>query len=91
MTDVFLDHEKKLNSPANKSELVDISSTDHVFTNLPRGLWIGSAGNVKVTLSGDSTGITLNGISAGSLVPVRPMKIFKTGTTVPSTDLIGLY
>ncbi len=91
MTDKFQDCADGLTTPATKSEIVDISSTNHVFTNLPRGIWCGSAGALKCILTDDTTAIVFNGINAGTLLPFRPLQIVKVGTTIPSTDLIGLY
>lgn len=55
---------------------------------VPRALWVGGAGNiVMVTAGGDS--ITLSGITAGTLLPVRAKRILATSTT--ATLIVGLY
>lgn len=56
-----------------------------------RALWVGAAGNVKVTTY-DGTAITLIGVPAGTLLPIAVLKVFSTGTTVstPNTNITGL-
>lgn len=51
------------------------------------GLFVGGAGNVKVDLYDGST-VTLNGMLAGTIYPLRVKRVYATGTT--ATNLIGL-
>lgn len=51
-----------------------------------RGLYVGVAGDLKLTLPGGGT-VTLKNVSAG-ILPVAATKIFATGTT--ATDIVGL-
>lgn len=53
-----------------------------------RALWIGGAGNLKVTLL-DGSAVTLNGCAAGQVVPVRAARVWATGTT--ATNIVALY
>lgn len=53
-----------------------------------RALWVGGAGAVKLTTQGGDT-VTLSGVTAGSLIPIRVSRVFSTGTT--ATLLVGLY
>ena len=62
------------------------NNTDLAYTT--RGLWVGGAGAVKVTLYGGDT-VTLSGVAAGTLLPIRVTKVFSTGTD--ATLLVGLY
>lgn len=48
---------------------------------VPRALYIGTAGNVAVILIDDSTAVTFVGVTAGSILPVRPQKVMATNTT----------
>lgn len=53
-----------------------------------RGIIVGVAGNVKVTLaSGDV--VTLPGLAAGVIHPVRAKVIWSTGTT--ATTIVALW
>lgn len=54
-----------------------------------RGLWVGGAGNVRVLFDRDSSPVTLVGVTAGSLLPIRVKRVYSTGTT--ATSLVGLY
>jgi hypothetical protein len=53
-----------------------------------RALWVGGAGDVKVTTLGGDT-VILVGVTAGSLIPIRVSRVFSTSTT--ATSIVGLY
>ena len=56
------------------------------LTDVPRGIWVGGAGNLVVTgLSGD---VTFQGIPAGTMLPIAPTRVKVTGTT--ATNLVGV-
>lgn len=63
-------------------------------TNDPNGpfraLWVGVAGNVKLTTIG-GTAITLTNVPVG-ILPVGCRYVWSTGTTVttPNTNIVGL-
>jgi hypothetical protein len=65
--------------PASRAEAVTPSdSTD--LTYVSRGLWVGGAGNVAVTMvSGDA--VTFSGVVAGTLLPIRVSRVKSTSTT----------
>lgn len=54
----------------------------------PRGIWVGGAGDLRITAAGSGTA-TLLAVSAGSMVAVRATRVHATGTT--ATGLVGLY
>lgn len=62
------------------------NSTDLLYVT--RAIWVGGAGAVKVTLYGGDT-VTLSGVTAGTLLPLRVTRVFSTGTD--ATLLVGLY
>jgi len=62
------------------------NNTDLQYTT--RAVWVGGAGAVKVTLAGGDT-VTLSGVTAGTLLPLRVTRVFSTGTD--ATLLVGLY
>ena len=87
MSDKFSNYHSGLESPAERAfAITGNDSTD--LTVYPRAIYVGGAGNVKVTTLGGDT-VTLNGAVAGSILPVRVVRVFSTGTT--ATNLIGLY
>ena len=51
-------------------------------------LYIGGAGNVKLTTSSGSD-LTFNSLNAGTFVPVQTIRVWSTGTT--ATNIIALW
>lgn len=58
------------------------------LTTLPRALMVAVGGDVAVILK-DGTSVTLPGLAAGVMYPVRTTRILATGTT--ATGIKGLY
>jgi hypothetical protein len=53
-----------------------------------RAIYVGGDGNLSLVLvSGDQ--VTLAGVPAGTLLPLRAIRVRATGTT--ATQLVGLY
>lgn len=52
-----------------------------------RALYVGGAGNVSVLPVGQSTSVTLVGVQAGSVLPIRVARVNDTGTT--ATSIVG--
>lgn len=58
------------------------------LTHAARALFVGGAGNIKVdTLGGDT--VTFTGVLAGSILPVRILKVYSTDTT--ATNIVAVY
>ena len=53
-----------------------------------RALWVGEAGDVKVTTAGGNT-VTLAGVAAGTILPVRVTRVWSSGTTADS--IVALF
>jgi hypothetical protein len=51
-------------------------------------LFVGGAGNVRVTMLGGQI-VTYNNVSAGSFMPIQVIKVWATGTT--ATNILELY
>ena len=87
MADDFSTLASGLDSPAANAYAI----TPHDSNNEAkafRSLYIGVAGNVViVTLGG--TAVTFKGAVAGSVIPVRGVRVNSTNTT--ATDMVGLY
>lgn len=61
---------------------------DANLTHAARALFVGGAGAVKVdTLGGDT--VTFTGVVAGSILPVRVLKVYATGTD--ATNIVAVY
>lgn len=66
-----------------------ISLSDSVdFTNMVRGIYVGTAGDVTIcTPSGAA--VTFANVPAGVILPVKAIRVNNTGTD--AADLVGLY
>jgi len=74
-------------APANRAFAVTPADGSD-FAVAARAIWVGGAGDVKLTTFGGDT-VTLVGVTAGCLIPVRVSRVFSTGTT--ATSIVGLY
>lgn len=63
-------------------------STDNMGGKPVRAIWVGGAGNIALTTS-NGEDVTISGIIAGTLLPIRPSRIKSTSTT--ATNLVGFY
>ena len=73
-----------LDSPVSSG--FDVTPNDSAdLETLPRALYVGTSGDVTVTLSG--TELTFK--DASGLLPIRPSRVWDTGTT--ASDIIALY
>lgn len=87
MSDQFEQHGQGLNSPAkNAVAVTPDDSTDLAVVS--RGLYIGVGGDVAVIMAGGQT-VTFAGVSGGSILPIRAIRIKATGTT--ATSILSLY
>jgi len=67
--------------------------TPHATNPLPggtcRALWIGGAGDVTILAESDSAPVTIVGVPAGTLLPIRAKAVRVSGTT--ATSIVALY
>ena len=64
------------------------SNSDTVNLESPSVIYVGGAGNVKVTTAqGDE--VTFIGLQMGSVIPVQVIRVWSTGTT--ATNLLRIY
>lgn len=54
-----------------------------------RGLYIGGAGNIRVTGERDNGTVDFVGVLAGTVLPIRVRRVHATGTTASS--IVALY
>ena len=86
MFDRYSSHNASFGAPAGFAFAVTPDDSNDL-EEVTRGLFIGTAGNVKLTLRLGGT-VTLKNIPAGTLLPLRVTRIFATGTS--AADLVGL-
>lgn len=58
------------------------------FTDVPRAIYVGGTGNIAA-VSADGSVQTFSNVSAGSILPIRPVRINSTSTT--ATLMLALY
>lgn len=71
--------------------MAPVAITPHdtnALTNIPKGLWIGTGGDV--TLRGVNSGVDVvfKAVPSGHILPVRASHVRATGTT--ATDIVAL-
>lgn len=68
-----------------------VTKSDATVLPVTRALYIGGAGDVAVKFEDDPSGtaVTLSGAAAGSIIPVRVVKVMSTNTT--ATNIVALY
>lgn len=52
-----------------------------------RALYVGGAGNISILPVGQTTSVTLVGVQAGSVLPIRVARVNATATT--ATNIVG--
>jgi len=63
-------------------------SDDDNLEHATRGIYIGTAGNIKLTTTNGKTGTFVN-VAAGSILPIQAIKVFETDTN--AANLVGVY
>jgi hypothetical protein len=65
-----------------------VSKSDTVNLPTPSVIYVGGAGNIKITTAqGDE--VTFFGVPSGQVIPVQVIRVWNTGTT--ATDLLRIY
>lgn len=67
----------------------DVTPGDSTIIPTTRGLYVGTSGNVRVVFYNASSPVTLVGVPAGSLLPIRVKQIYSTGTT--ASNIVAMY
>lgn len=87
MTDTFKRMSRSLTAPAE--DAVEILPDDGASLGFAtRALFIGGTGDARVRMIGGAV-VTFTNLPAGSLIPLRVVQVFATGTS--ATGLIGLW
>ena len=58
-----------------------------LLAKVTRGLWVGGAGNISVLMF-DGNAVTIIGVPAGTLLPLRVQRVNATATT--ATNMVAL-
>ena len=65
-----------------------VTPSDSVNLSYPSIIYVGTAGNVKVTTAQGDT-VTFTNVSSGAIIPVQVLRVWSTGTT--ATNLVNIY
>jgi hypothetical protein len=88
-TDSFAALVKGLDAPADDDINIDTEKHDtNELSKVPRSVYVGVAGDIKMQLLKSSAPRTWTAVPAGTILPVRPKQVWSTGTT--ATGLIGI-
>ena len=91
-TDPYRDEPVDYSAPAVDGAAVTPDNSNDL-TISSRALWIGGAGDLKVTMKGmqgdAGASITLVGVPAGTLLPLAVDRVWATGTT--ATNIVALW
>lgn len=71
-------------APAGRAFSVTPSDTGRIRAT---ALYVGGGGNLHVLME-DESEVTFIGVPAGSILPIRVLRVFSTSTS--ATDIIGL-
>jgi hypothetical protein len=74
---------------AKQVRLITKSDTAELPLGACRALWIGGAGDVAVIAEDDTSAVTVSGVAAGTVVPIKCKKVMSTNTT--ATLIVALY
>ena len=72
--------------PAMKLSAVSPHASN--FIPATKALYVGGAGDLVLIAEGDSAAVTLSGVAAGSIIPVRAIAVRNTST---ATAIVALY
>lgn len=79
---------RQADETAPSSSAAAVTPNDGVdLANVPRGLYIGTGGNVVVTM--DSSDITFANVPAGTILPIECTRVKATGTT--AANIVALF
>ena len=79
-------HNADATRPAAKAVIV--TPSDSTELNVTRGLYIGGAGDVVVTMAEQGTNITFVGVPAGTFMPIQ-VRLVLAATS--ATSILALY
>ena len=75
-------------SPANSAKAVTPSADSNLPDGICRALWVGGAGSVVLIAANDTDAVTIAGVEAGTILPIRTKAVRNTST---ATNIVALY
>lgn len=88
MADSFAGHSDSVIAPSRRA--VAVTPSDSVaLTDTPKGIWVGTGGDITGRLVNDVADIVWKNVPSGALLPFRFALIKATGTT--AADIVAHY
>ena len=90
--DRFAKYNVNLDSPLGDAFVITANdNANAIFSQPTRGLYVGTGGNINLTLYGQiaNTNLILYNVPNGELLPLRVLAVNATSTT--ANNLVGLY
>lgn len=87
MSDPFKDEAVGVIGPLSNASVVTPSDTTDLSVT-SRAIYVGTSGDVQITLSGGDT-VVLKNVAAGMPLPIRAERVHATNTT--ATDIVALW
>ncbi|HEY0623533.1 spike base protein, RCAP_Rcc01079 family [Sphingomonas sp.] len=88
MSDDFQNRADQVSAPATRCAAVTPHDGD-ALSMIPKGLYVGTGGDVSIEPAGGGGPVTLANVPGGSILPVRARIVRATGTT--AADIVALY
>ncbi len=76
----------QLVKPIEGGQAANISATDHEFAQTTRRIYVGTKGNLVLTLK-DGNNVTYTNVQDGTFIAVRATHVVRTGTT--ASNIVG--
>jgi hypothetical protein len=73
--------------PATGAVAIDYSGGNQTLSTEARGVYVGTAGHLKVDMA-DGTTVTFSNLAAGNIYPIAITKIYQTGSTAAGLVLL---
>lgn len=74
-------------NPARSAQSV-ILSDEQELLSVPKALFVGSGGDIVLRCVDDAGATVLKNVAAGSILPLRAVQVYATGTT--AGDIVAL-
>lgn len=78
-----------LTAQARRLAAVTPADGSDLAGGIAKALYVGAAGNVALQAAEDSSAVTLVGVAAGTILPIRVKRVMSTNTTASS--IVALY
>ena len=77
-----------MDGPAHAAVAVTPHNSTHIPGEAIRAPYVGTTGNVAVVFSTDGAPVVFTAVPAGTVLPIRAVRVNNTGTT--ASNIVGL-